>query len=91
MKLRRFWIEFDLDLCDWSYPSSLLRPGCGVTGLDLEDCLELIRQQILKGETLPPVKNVVEDVDVSNLDVNHVLPNIGLVIKRGIWFPRMDD
>ena len=28
-----------------------------------------------------------EDIDVRALDPNHVLPNIGNVTSRGIWFP----
>ncbi len=28
-----------------------------------------------------------EDVDISRLDQNHVVPNIGIAAVRGIWFP----
>lgn len=87
MRFKRYWIEFEIDLDDWGSPNSLLRAGCGVTGVNLDDCLCLIQQQILNGAELPPMKRVIEDVDISTLDSNHVIPNMGLVIKRGIWFP----
>lgn len=87
MKLIRYWIEFQLDLNDWSSPKSLLRAGCGVTGSSVDDCLNIIRQRILNGQTLPPVERVIENIDISTLDSNHVIPNMGLVVNRGIWFP----
>jgi hypothetical protein len=34
------------------------------------------------------VEHVVEDVDVSQLDAGHVLPNMGDPTLRGVWFPR---
>lgn len=30
---------------------------------------------------------MIEDVDVSTLDPEHVLPNTGVPAARGIWFP----
>jgi hypothetical protein len=36
---------------------------------------------------MPAVVQVVENVDVSTLDQKHVLPNIGDVTVRGVWFP----
>ena len=32
---------------------------------------------------------VVEDVDVQLLDRGHVIPNMGLVVDRGVWWPRL--
>lgn len=29
----------------------------------------------------------VENVDISSLDDNHVRPNMGSPIVRGVWFP----
>ena len=37
---------------------------------------------------MPAIKDMVEDVDVSTLDANHVLPNMGITLKRGVWFPQ---
>jgi hypothetical protein len=32
----------------------------------------------------------VVDVDVASLDAKHVLPNIGPVVVRGVWFPALN-
>jgi hypothetical protein len=31
----------------------------------------------------------IEDIDVRLLDTNHVLPNMGIVIRQGIWWPNL--
>ena len=36
----------------------------------------------------PMFRECVEDVDVSQLDQGHVIPNMGIVVDRGIWFPK---
>lgn len=88
MKLRRYWFEFDVKLSDCPYPLGL---GCGVTGFDEEDCRRLIQEMLASNEELPPMRRIIADMDVSTLDPNHVLPNMGIVTKRGIWFPLMSD
>jgi hypothetical protein len=40
---------------------------------------------------LPPIRNVIEDVNISTLDVCHVQANMGVSIWRGVWFPRIDS
>jgi hypothetical protein len=98
--LRRFWLEFDLpsapspegpdslaagagELSPWA----LLRTGVGVTGADLDECFGIVRNRIFAKAVMPPVLKVVEDIDVSTLDAERVLPNIEPPIWRGIWFP----
>ena len=94
--LTRYWIELD-----WpSHPPRTIgvqEPvGFGVTAFDLDDALSLIRREffdrmaragIPKAE--PPVRRVTEDVDVSTLDANHVLPNMHPPNWRGVWYPRL--
>jgi hypothetical protein len=79
--LRRYWIHLrDAD------KFAGLRLGCGVTAFDLDDALALLRTQVI-GDQPFDVEAVVEDVDVRALDPGHVLPNMGVVARRGIWFP----
>jgi hypothetical protein len=85
MKLRRFWIKFDLRLED-APPVGVLA-GCGVTAFSREDAHEIIGKQIFAGNVLPGIQKEIEDVDVSTLDPRHVRPNIGDPTKRGVWFP----
>jgi hypothetical protein len=93
--LRRFWIEFDLprqkdalpgymDIDD--SPEAYVRGGCGVTGYDLDDCLSQIRESVFKGEALPPVASVTEDVDVTTALANRALKP-GVPVWRGVWYP----
>jgi hypothetical protein len=32
----------------------------------------------------------VADIDLRTLDPEHVLPNIGPVVVRGVWYPRLN-
>ena len=83
MELRRFWFEFEID----NEKSFGWLRECGVTACDRIDALRIMKQQLFRNKEMPPVSKCVEDVDVSTLDPNHVLPNMGMVTKRGIWFP----
>jgi hypothetical protein len=63
--------------------------GYGVTALDKNDALGLLQERVFRGGELPPIRRIESDVDVSQLDPNHVLPNAGPPIWRGVWFPNM--
>jgi hypothetical protein len=84
--LRRFWITLE----KLPRPSAL-NLGCGVTAYDLDDALALVTERIFRGQEIPRLVDCVEDVDVSKLDPKHVAPNIGVVTRRGIWFPQGYD
>ena len=44
--------------------------------------MSIVRHRLFEGEDFR-VTDIIEDVDVSTLDANHVLPpNL-----RGVWFP----
>jgi hypothetical protein len=79
-ELRRFWFEF-------VSTDPRLRLGVGATGVDEADCIGMIQSRLLEGEPMPTPSRVLPDVDVSTLDAGHVLPNMGLVVDRGIWYP----
>jgi hypothetical protein len=51
--------------------------------------MRLLREQVFRGEPMPEILEVSQDIDVSTLDSGHVLPNIGSVVNRGVWFPRL--
>jgi hypothetical protein len=34
------------------------------------------------------IVEVVEDISIAALDENHVMPNAGPMVIRGVWFPR---
>jgi hypothetical protein len=88
--LTRFWITFSVDR-DRSNPPSylLLSRGCGVTAQNLDDAIGLLKEKLFGDDPMPGVKSVVEDVDISTLDPGHVLPNIGISVDRGVWYPNL--
>jgi hypothetical protein len=76
--LRRFWFET---------ANKLGCAGIGVTAYSREDAERLIQAE----ETLKHYElvSVIDDVDIRSLDQNHIVPNIGPVNFRGIWYPNL--
>ena len=66
-----------------------VRYGCGVTGLDAEDCIKRVREALFPDETMPPIKDVVLDIDVGSLDTS-LLSQLGNPAALGIWFPALN-
>ena len=87
--LRRYWIDFDTSTDPHGAMSFGL--GCGVTAHDEVEALALLGKTVGRMAALPPVARVTEDVDVSRLDPNHVLPNIGDPTRLGVWYPALQD
>ncbi len=76
--LTRYWIEF-------AEPRPFLANlGVGVTAFDEKDAMGLVSSSLsLSCE----VAKVHADIDVRDLDQNHVIPNMGAPSNRGVWFP----
>ena len=83
--MRRFWIELEPPFEQHHHPG-ITKCECGVTALDLDDAVTLLVGGIFPNG-LPKIRKIVEDVDISTLDERHVLPNMGNVLVRGIWYP----
>jgi len=82
--LIRYWFEFDS-----TAPSAArLTPWWGVTAWTVEDARGLILGTTRFGQSLPPVTRLIEDVDVSTLDQEHVARNMLAPNERGIWYPK---
>lgn len=80
--LHRFWFTFKE-----AQQFSPLNIGCGVTAYSHADALAILESMVFIGKPVLEINSVVEDVDVQMLDQNHVIPNMGLVTNRGVWFP----
>jgi len=94
-ELTRYWITFACPPVESEgVVVGLLQPvGFGVTALDLEDPLAIVRTEFFDRfdtyyglNDMPPVREVVENVDVSMLD-DHVRPNMHPPNWRGLWYP----
>jgi hypothetical protein len=73
-KLSAFWFRLNKGL------------GYGVTAFSKEDA-----EQLLSSFGYPRdrevVTDVVEGITHAQLEQNHVVPNAGPIIVRGVWFP----
>lgn len=83
--LTRFWFEFDSKTA-FDLPPGI-GIGCGVTAFDYTDALKIIDKKIFTTGKRPPVKRMIENVDIRELDQGHVIPNMSPPVYRGIWFP----
>ena len=81
--LQKYWFKFK----KLNKPTPL-NLGCGVTACDRDDAIYLIRTHIFSKIEMAVIVEVDEDVQVSDLEKYHVLPNIGNIDVRGIWFPQ---
>ena len=73
--LKRFWFE------------ARKNHGIGVTAYDLEDARTIVRSCAWAMSYGPDFDRFIENIDITELDQGHVVPNMGIVIDRGIWFP----
>lgn len=83
MDLHRYWFEFNSSA---RLPLGVAH-GCGVTAHDYAGARELVSSKVFDQQDMPEPARVIVDVDVSTLDPAHVIPNMGNVLMRGIWFP----
>ena len=69
----------------WFMTSSGL--GYGATGYDQADAEALLLSFGYPAEGIV-VTGGTSDVKHADLEQNHVAPNIGAMVVRGVWFPR---
>ena len=79
--MKRYWIEFTL-----ASGNPLVR-RFGVTAYALEDALVMLQKQVFANNQMPTPSSWVENIDVSTLDAEHILPNMESPSWRGIWYP----
>ena len=77
--LTPYWIELD------SY--SGLASFVGVTAYSMDDVTLLLKDQLFRKEEMPRIKNLIENIHFKDLDQNHVVPNMGPITERGVWYP----
>ena len=72
ISLKRFWFEFQKEP---ALPQEVWM-GCGVTAYDFDDAINLLKQRVFKTNEIPVIINCKENVDIRNLDQNHVVLNM---------------
>lgn len=60
--------------------------GYGVTAFSKEDAGHLLRSLGYPRDE-EAVTDVVEGITHAQLDQNHVVPNAGPIVARGVWYP----
>jgi hypothetical protein len=74
----------------WVVPPSEHGPlGIGVTAWSLDDAVAIMNSEGY-GRWLPADRRdlvVTEGITVAELDQRHIVPNMGPIVVRGIWYP----
>lgn len=89
--LKRYWFVI---YPDWRYGPL----NAGVTATSAAEAKELLVKNFTKINYAEPLKRlkemndleIIEDIDVQLLDRLSVIPNMGPVIFKGVWFPRLN-
>lgn len=85
--LNLYWIEFPDP--ENSYLPMGVRLGIGVTAGGEREAKDLVASVFFKDEQMPEPIATRQIRDISELDQNHVIPNMGNHLRRGVWFPRL--
>ena len=83
--LHRYWFTFPRSSFT-ELPQGILI-GCGITAYSQEDAINILQTTLFKSAVMPEFETITQDVDISTLDGSHILPNMGDITSRGIWFP----
>jgi hypothetical protein len=73
--------------------------GFGITARDRDDAMTLLARASTALTGKPADATMIEtlietwrEIDVADeLDQNHVVPNMGMLLRRGVWFPDMPE
>jgi hypothetical protein len=82
--LRTFWITFP-KATGCTFPI-----GFGVTAWSEADAFRLLEQQGYDQHRRAEEIVVTADVNVTDLDPRNVVPVMGPIVVRGIWYPPMN-
>ncbi|MER8527532.1 hypothetical protein [Mesorhizobium sp. M0145] len=79
--LKLFWLDFEAGRRH-GFPM-----GVGITAEDETDAVDLAKTRLFASGKFPTAYRIEIIPDLDTLDQNHVRPNIGHYLRRGIWFP----
>lgn len=87
--LKRYWFIV--------YPQDRFGPkNIGVSAYSKDEAKALIIDTLTRINLIEYFANlnddteVIEDIDIMQLDQNHVIPNMGIVTFKGVWFPNLN-
>jgi hypothetical protein len=87
--MHRYWIV----IC----PEDKYGPkNIGVSAFSSHQARNIVKEELarikwshISGEVIDN-SDIIEDVDIRLLDQNHIIPNIGVVIRLGVWYPNLN-
>lgn len=78
-KLKTYWIIF---------PENLELPfGVGVAAMSVDDMFFLIEREGIDWHKHASKTEIKEDISIADLDQSNIVPNIGPMQFRGVWYP----
>ena len=77
--LTAYWIE--RDGAEWH------GRRLGVSAYSLGDALALLAEAGYDVD--PDVATIRSGIGVDDLDPDHIVPNIGVIVRRGVWYPNL--
>lgn len=81
--LQKYWFTFN--------NKHILPPGlslgCGITAYTKEDALFIMKENVFTSYEFVQPLEIVENIHISTLDENHIIPNMLPPNNRGVWFP----
>lgn len=75
--LTAYWFEFG--------PTLSLQ--FGVTAYSFDDAISILKEKAFRKQELPALKSFTENIKPGEVDPGHIVPNMGALTERGIWFP----
>ena len=69
--------------------------GFGITARDWEDAISLLKEAARVSMGRPADEAMIDSWkevrNVSELEQDHVVPNMGMMLRRGVWYPNLPD
>lgn len=84
--LHRYWFIF----VEGDGPS-ILDGGCGISAYNEEDARNILQDEVFSVYGARGITEVIEDIDIQALEENHVRPNMGVPVWRGVWYPNLQS
>jgi len=72
----------------WITSPSIAWHAFGVTAFSRDDAFWLLEEAGYSLSAEDPNVRVIEGISLSDLDQNHVVPNAGPLLFRGVWYPQ---
>lgn len=88
--LKRYWIV--ISPLNWNGPKNF---GVTAPSINHARSLAILEMQKLGWTHFTDSEimqaKFIEDIDIRELDQDHVIPNIGVVSRQGVWYPNCNS